>query len=63
LECSDTADSDTDVIPEGDTDDTSEEDATPPLLTLCLTVKRMTMMKTTGKFCHLSNLTFFPPIP
>jgi hypothetical protein len=30
------------------------------LLTLCLTVKRMVwMMKTTPKFCHLSNFSLF----
>jgi hypothetical protein len=30
------------------------------LLTLCLTVKRVTwMMKTVGKVCHLSNLSLF----
>jgi hypothetical protein len=34
--------------------------ATPLLLALCLTVKRMTwMMETIGKFCHLSNLSLF----
>jgi hypothetical protein len=32
----------------------------PQLLTLYLTVKRMTrMMNTTGKFCHLSSLSRF----
>jgi hypothetical protein len=32
----------------------------PQLLTLCLRMKRMTwMMKTTGKFCHLSNFSHF----
>jgi hypothetical protein len=61
----DTPDIDIDFILESDTDSTSEEGedaahATPQLLTLCLTVKRMTwMMKTTGKFCHLSNLSLF----
>jgi hypothetical protein len=64
LEYLDTTDSDSDFIPESDTDDTSEEEdaphATPQMLTLCLTVKRMTwMMKSAGKFCHLSNLSLF----
>jgi hypothetical protein len=32
----------------------------PQLLTLCLRVKRMTwIMKTTGRFCHPSNLSLF----
>jgi hypothetical protein len=47
-----TVDSDSDFILESDADDTSEEDAHmphPQLLTLYMTVKRMTwVMKTTG---------------
>jgi hypothetical protein len=54
--------SDSDLIPESDTDDTREdddEDVTPPAA-CCLTVKRMIwMMKTTGKVCHLGNLSLF----
>jgi hypothetical protein len=60
LEYLDTIDSDSDFILESDIDDTSEEEKMthmphPQLLTLCLTVKRMT--KPTWKFWHLSNLS------
>jgi hypothetical protein len=67
LQYLDTVDSDSDFILESDTDDKSEgeedDDAphvTPPAAHPVLTVKRMTwMVKTTGKFCHLSNLSLF----
>jgi hypothetical protein len=64
LEYLDTIDSDSDFNLESDTDDTSEAEEAhvphPQLLILCLTLKRMTWtMKTTGKLCHLSNLSLF----
>jgi hypothetical protein len=51
--------SDTDDISGGGEEET-EEEATPQLFTLCLTVKRMTwMMKTIQKSNHLSNISLF----
>jgi hypothetical protein len=61
LEYLDTIDSDSDFIPESDTDDISEEEyATHAISPAAHPVSEMTrMMNTTGKFCHLSSLSRF----